>query len=74
MAKIIDNDERSVHMDQYGESIWLTIGVESFHGKARGKNRNTWLDAKQARKLAIALFLQADKLDERLILSKQASA
>jgi hypothetical protein len=65
MPKIIDNGDDSVHLEDRGDSIELTIGVEPYQHKGRGKNRNSILNLKQVRKLALALLVQAEKLDER---------
>jgi len=74
MPKIIENGDDSVYLERHAESIWLTIGVEVYRHKGRGKNRNTVLGVKQARKLAVALLVQAEELDETLTPVKQPPA
>jgi hypothetical protein len=64
MPKIVEDGDNSILINRYGGSIWLTIGVEPYHGRARGKNRNALLTAKQARRLAIALLEQAEIYDD----------
>lgn len=64
MAKIVENGDNSVHLERHRESISLTIGVEPYRHRGRGKNRNTPLNAKQGRRLAVELLIQAEELDE----------
>ena len=59
MAKVIESGADSVHLSQSSGFIWLTIGIEGKRG-----SRHTLLSPANARTLAYALLLEAERFAE----------